>query len=218
VFGTNIERQPEATNRMSLANALPGAVLETILTRLAALFLTGAAGDMTAARQAAAQMLAAYHPQTEDEIRVAANTIAFSFQALEALGQAATPDMPLTKILRLRGGAVSLSRESFKAQRRLDQLQRARREGIPAQPDETQPEPAQPEPKIERAIDLIEDTRAIAVAAKAQGLTWTQSYEQRQRDQRIAAGLKRAEARVAAQANAAALTALSDHRATAHAV
>ena len=200
---------------MSLANALPGAILETILTRLAALFLTGAAGDMTAARQAAAQMLAAYHPQTEDELRVAANTIAFSFQALEALGQAATPDMPLTKILRLRGSAVSLSRESYKAQRRLDQLQNARREGIPA---ETQPEPAQPEPKIERAIDLIEDTRTIAVAAKAQGLTWTQAYEQRQRDQRIAASLKRAEARVAAQANVAALTALSDHRATAQAV
>ena len=99
---------------MSIAKTLPAAVLETILTRLAALFLTGAAGDMTAARQAATQMLAAYHPQTEDELRLAANTIGFSFHALEALGQAATPDMPLAKILRLRGSAVSLSRESPK--------------------------------------------------------------------------------------------------------
>ena len=125
-------------------------------------------------------MLTAYHPQTEDELRLAANIIGFSFHALEALGQAATPDMPLTRILRLRGSAVSLSRESHKAQRRLDQLQNARRDGIPA---ETQPEPAQPEPKIEKALDLIEDTRKIAAAAKAQGLTWTQAYEQRQRDQ-----------------------------------
>jgi len=187
---------------MSLAKTLAPAVLDTVLTRLAGLFLVGAAGDITAARQAAAQMLAAYHPETEDELRLAANIIGFSFHALEALGQAATPDMALTKILRLRGGAVSLSRESFKAQRRLDQLQNARREGIQA---ETQPEPAQPEPRIERAIDLIEDTRTIAVAAKAQGLTWTQAYEQRQRDQRIAASLKRAEARIAAQANVAAL-------------
>ena len=49
---------------MSLAKTLPAAVLETILTHLAALFLTGAAGDMIAAREAAAQMLSAYHPET----------------------------------------------------------------------------------------------------------------------------------------------------------
>jgi hypothetical protein len=187
---------------LPLANTLPSAVVETVLTHLAALFLTGAAGDITAARQAAAQMLAAYDPQTEDELRLAANIVGFSFHALEALGQAATPDMPLTKILRLRGGAVSLSRESHKAQRRLDQLQKARRQGIPAQLAETQPAP-----KIERAIGLIKDTRTVTVAAKTQGLTWTQAYEQRQRDYRIAASQKRAEARLAAQANATALDA-----------
>jgi hypothetical protein len=200
---------------MSLAKTLPAAVLETILTRLATLFITGAAGDMAAAREAAVQMLTAYHPQTEDELSLAANTIGFSFHALEALGQASTPDMPLTKILRLRGSAVSLSRESHRAQRRLDQLQKASREGISAA---TQPEPAEPEPKIEKALALIEDTRTITVAAKTQGLTWTQAYEQRQRDLRIAASLKRAEARVAAQANVAALGATSEHRAAAQAV
>jgi hypothetical protein len=216
--GTDIERQPKATNPMSPAKTLPDAILETIVTRLAALFLSGAAGDMAAARQAAAQMLTAYHPQTEDELRLAANIVGFSFHALEALGQAATPDMPLTKILRLRGSAVSLSRESHKAQRRLNQLQKARREGIPAQPAETRPEPAQPEPRIEKALDLIEDTRAITVAASAEGLTWTQAYQQRHRDTRIAASLKRAEARIAAQANIAALGAISAHRAMAQAV
>jgi hypothetical protein len=185
-----------------LANTLPSAVVETVLTRLAALFLTGAAGDLTAARQAAAQMLAAYDPQTEDELRLAANIVGFSFHALEALGQAATPDMPLTKILRLRGGAVSLSRESHKAQRRLDQLQKGRRQGIPAQLAETRREPA---PKIQKTLDLIKDTRTVTVAAKTKGLTWTQAYEQRQRDLRIAASQKRAEARIAAQANATAL-------------
>jgi hypothetical protein len=200
---------------MPLAKTLPAAVLETILTHLAGLFLTGAAGDITAAREAAAQMLTAYHPQTEDELRLAANVISFSFQALEALGQAATPDMPLTKILRLRGSAVSLSRESFKAQRRLDKLQTARRAGIPT---ETQAEPAQPAPKIEKALGLIADTRTVSVAAKAQGLTWTKAYEQRQRDLRIAASLKRAEARVAAQANVAARSAISNHQAAAQGV
>jgi hypothetical protein len=185
---------------MSLATTLPAAILETILTRLAALFLTGAAGDLTAARHAAAQMLGAYRPETEDEFRIAANIIGFSFHALEALGQAAAPGLPITRILRLRGSAVSLSRESQKAERRLDQLQNARRQGIRAQPADTRPEPAQPEPKIDKALDLIEDTNKITVAAKANGLTWTQAYEQRQREARIAASLKRAEARVAAQA------------------
>jgi hypothetical protein len=203
---------------VSLAKTLPAVMLETILTRLAPLFLAGAAGDMTVALQAAAQMLTAYDPRTGDELRLAANIVGFSFQALEALSQSATPDMQLTRILRLRGSAVSLSRESHKAQRRLDQLQKARREGIPAQPAETQPEPAQPEPRTERAIDLIEDTRTIAAAAKAPGVTWTQAYEQSQRDKRIAASLKRAEDRVAAQANIATLGAISAHRATAQTV
>jgi hypothetical protein len=195
---------------MSVAKTLPAAALETILTHLAALFLTGAAGDITAAREAAGQMLSAYHPETEDELRLAANVISFSFQALEALGQAATPDMPLTRTLRLRGSAVSLSRESHKAQRRLDKLQADRRAGSPAK--------IQPEAKIEKALDLTGNTRTVTVAAKAQGLTWTQAYEQRQRAARIAAGLKRAEARVAAQANIAARAAISDHPATAHRV
>jgi hypothetical protein len=182
---------------MSLAT-FPAAVLETILIRLAALFLAGAGGDMESARQAAIQMLGAYNPETEDELRLAAHTIGFSFQALEALGQAAAPDLPMTRILRLRGSAVSLSRESEKAQRRLGQLQKNRQQGVPIQP-------AQPSPRIEKAIDLIQDTSRIAAAAAASGLTWTQAYEQRQRDKRIAASLKRAEDRVALHANATVL-------------
>jgi hypothetical protein len=169
---------------MSLAN-FPAAVVETILIRLAALFLIGAGGDTTAARRAATQMLGAYHPETEDELRLAAHIIGFSFHALEALGQAAAPDLPVTRVLRLRGSAVSLSRESEKAQRRLSQLQKNR-------PAEARPERAGPSPKIENPIQKI--------AVKATGLTWTQSYELRQRDMRIAASLKRAEARIATQA------------------
>lgn len=78
---------------MSLAT-FPAAVLETILIRIAALFLIGAGGDMEAARHAALAMLGAYHPETEDELSLAAQIISFSFQALEALSQAAAPDCP----------------------------------------------------------------------------------------------------------------------------
>jgi hypothetical protein len=119
---------------MSFAATLPAALLNTILGRLALLFLSGAGGDLDAARDAATKMLAAYHPETEDELRLAAEIISFSLHALEALGQAADPDMSLNKILRLRSGAVSLSRESHKSQRKLDQLQKDRRAGVPIQP------------------------------------------------------------------------------------
>jgi hypothetical protein len=61
---------------MPFPTTLPAAILETVLTRLAALFLTGAGGNLTAARDAAAHMLAAYHPRTTDELRLAEARIA----------------------------------------------------------------------------------------------------------------------------------------------
>lgn len=199
---------------MSFATIVPAAVLETILSHLAALFLTGAAGDTAAARDAASLMLDAYRPETENELRLAAKIVGFSFQAIQALGQAATPDVPLTRVFRLHSGAVSLSRASEKAERRLEQLQKARRQGVSVQPVETRPEPVQAEPvqaepvqaepAIEKAIDLIEDTSKVAALAKSSGLTWTRGYDKRQQDLRIAASLQRAEARLAALANATA--------------
>jgi len=186
------------------APTLPTVIVETVLTRLHTLFLTGAAGDPVAARHAAVHMLAAYHPETTDELRLAANIIAFSFQALEALAQAATPGMSLTRILRLRGGAVTLDRESAKAERRLAQLQAARQDAIPDRPTESQPEP-EPEPqselRIQNAVALIQDTADVAASAEANNLTWNQAYDQRQREPRIAASLQRAEARTAALNN-----------------
>lgn len=189
---------------MSLLTAFPTAILDTILGRLALLFLTGAAGDLVTARHAAAQMLAGYHPETENELRLAAEIISFSFHALEALSQAATPDIPLTKILRLRSSAVSLSRETHKSERRLDQLQNARRAGTPAQPDAQNipQQAAEPgRPQIDKAITLIEATRQ---AIASTGKTWTQSYQQRQTAKRITKNLKKNQATHAATINAAA--------------
>jgi hypothetical protein len=186
-----------------LPTTLPAAILETILTRLALLFVAGANNDLTQARQAASQMLASYHPETEDELRLAANIVSFSFHALEALSQSAYPDMSLTIILRLRGSAVSLSRESHKAQRRLDQLQKARRDG--AQPSETATQPEPTYPQIDKAMAFIDATRqAIETASKDGGKTWTQSYRQRETAKRIAANLKKNQAAVLANTQATA--------------
>ncbi len=193
---------PEACRPMSLTAKHPGAILETILNHLALLFLAGAGGDMTAAKQAAAHLLAAYHPDTEGELCLAAQIASFSFHALESLTQATTPDMPMNRTLRLRGGAINLSRESHKAQRRLDELQAARLDGFeqpPALPQHTPLAEQAPNAKTDKALDLIQDTRKVASVAKATGVTWTQAYQQRQRATRIADNLKKNQARHAAQ-------------------
>ncbi len=196
---------------MSLASAITPAILDTVLGRLALLFLSGANGDLTTARHAAARMLAAYGAETEDELRLAAEIISFSFHALEALSQAATPDMPLNKILRLRGGAVSLSRESHKAERRLGQLQAASRAGMPieapeaAQAATAQPEPPPARPHIDNAIALVEATRdAIATGGRPAAIPWTQASQKREAARRITENLKRNQAAHCAATQAAA--------------
>jgi hypothetical protein len=190
---------------MSPAISLPAIILDTVLGRLALLFMTGANGDLSAARQAARQMLVAYHPETEDELRLAAEIISFSFHALEALSQAASPEMPLAKILRLRGSAVGLSREAHKSQRKLDHLQR-NRHTEPAKPapiaTAQPPEPAPARPHIDKALDLIEATRQAMAASPGNNhaKTWTQSYQQRLAARRIAENLRKNQAKHATEA------------------
>ena len=179
---------------MSLSTILPAAALETIVINLAALFLSGANGDMDVARDAARQMLAAYNPETEDELRFASNLIGFSFHSIIALGQAAATDMSLNQAMRLRGGAISLCRASEKAERRLRDLQKARRENAAPAPAE---HTAVPEPVVEKAVALGAETGKVAAVAKAEGLTWSQAYEKRQRDQRTVVSQTRAQDRIA---------------------
>jgi hypothetical protein len=189
---------------MSVAVHLDPAILDTALSRLALLFLGGAHGDLTAARQAASRMLAAYGAKTEDELRLAAEIISFGFHALEALSQACDPGLTLAKILRLRGSAVSLSRESHKSQRRLDQLQRDRRAGTSAHPEISAPPPvAEPaRPQIDKAIALIETTRQITAAKGSDGVkSRAQSFQQRLTASRIASNLKKNQAAHAARSD-----------------
>jgi hypothetical protein len=184
--------------------AITPVILHTLLGRLALLFLSGADNDPTAARHAASHMLAAYNAETDNELRLAANVISFSFHALEALSQAATPDMPLNKILRLRGSAVSLSREANKAERRLDQLQAARRTGAPV---DAPAEIAPPRPQIAKAIALVETTREMIAAAGQIGampqiggkpqtgaMPWTAASQKREAARRITENLRRNQA------------------------
>ncbi len=171
---------------MSLAD-LPEALLQTILHQVAVLLLSGARGDMDAARHAAAATLSTYDPQTEPELRLAARVISFSLQAGEALAQAADPDMPLTRVIRLRSGAVSLSREADKAERRLERLREVRfqamEEAATAVPESEWEEEA---PVDAPLASPSEDSRKVAAYAEANGLSWSDALKQRRREQRLA--------------------------------
>ncbi|WP_428538484.1 hypothetical protein [Rhodopila sp.] len=140
--------------------SIAATVLDTVLGGLAYLFLIGAPGDPAIARHAATRMLAAHHPHTDDELRLAAKIISFSFQALEALSEATAADLSLTAKLRQRASAVSLSRESHKAQRQLDKLQRARR----TQVKDTTTEAAATQTKITTQDPATETTAQLATS------------------------------------------------------
>ena len=185
---------------MSLPATIAQAILDTVIGRIALLFLTGAGGDLTTAHHAASQMLAAHNAETPDELGLAAEIVSLQLHTLEALSYASDPALSLNKILRLRGGAVSLSRESHKARRKLDQLQRDRRAGITAQPaqpsaEAPQSQPAPPQPKIDTALGLIEAAReAIQTAKKTGGHTWSQSFQKRLMAQRMAENSRKKQA------------------------
>jgi hypothetical protein len=104
-----------------------------------------------------------------------------------ALAQAADPDVPLTRVIRLRSGAVSLSREAEKAERHLEQLREARfqamEEAATAAPESEWEEeaPAAPPP-----AGPIEDNRKVTAYAEANGLSWSEALKQRHREQRLA--------------------------------
>jgi hypothetical protein len=185
---------------MSFPATIAQAILDTVIGRLALLFLTGACGDMIVARHAASQMLAAYKPETPDELGLAAEIVSLQFHTIEALSYASDPELTLNKILRLRGGAVSLSRESHKARRKLDQLQHARRAGTTEQPAEAAPEAALPQPapmrpKVDNALGMIEAAReAIETAHKTGGKNWSQSFQKRMTAKRITENLRKKQA------------------------
>jgi hypothetical protein len=158
---------------MSIPEIIMPAILETILGHIAPYFLTSTRGDLPAAMRT----LAAFDAGTEEEMRFAAEIVSFDFHALDALSQAATPDLSLNEILRLRGSAVSLSRESRKSQRKLDQLQRARLASVakpPAAPvlGAAAPTPVravQDKPDAAQALGLIEFARQAIRACREKG-------------------------------------------------
>jgi hypothetical protein len=190
---------------MSLQNTITPAILHTVIGHLSGHFLNGANGDLATARHAAARMLACYKVETEEELHLASDIVSFGFHALKALSESAEPELSLNNKLRLRSGAVSLSREGHKARRKLEQLRRTRA-AASVQPEENVaiPHKAAPDkPAVEtvaretaatgQARDLIEFAReAIQASGKKGGIQgFSFNHQQRRAAEKIAKNLQR---------------------------
>jgi hypothetical protein len=198
---------------MSLPSTFTPAILDTVLGHLAGHFMGSTNNDLPTARHAASRMLAAYNAESEDELHLAADIVSFGFHALEALSEASAPELSLNNRLRLRGSAVSLSRESHKARRKLDQLQRARLTAAP-QP-EAQAAAATDNATTEQALGLIEFARE-AIDASKKKTAWTPSRDQRRAAERITANLLRNKAEQERREAAKAAPIVAPHTEPAH--
>ena len=177
---------------MSFPTTVTPAILDMVLGHIAPHFLAGANNDLPTARQAASHLLGAYNVETDEELQLAADIVSLGCHMLEALGEAAL-DPSSNKKIRLRGSAVSMSREAHKARRKLDQLQRARRTNA-SQPETKAPDADKAE--TDQAAALVEFAReALAASTKNGGFSaFTMNRQQRRAAERITENLKRNQA------------------------
>jgi hypothetical protein len=141
---------------MSFPTSITPAVAEKLIRFLAPLFLDVVA-DLAAARAAATATLLDYNTTTDQQLRLAALAIAFSFGALDALSRAVEPDLLVNQVIRLRGNANALNRAALQNETRLAKL----RASIPT---DLGIEPRQDLPASAETSDLLAFTRASARA------------------------------------------------------
>ena len=130
------------------------------------------------------------------------------------IGQAANPELSISRTIRLRGSAVSLSREAHKSQRKLDKLQQARRAGTNAQPAQTEAAhpPTEPAPSIAQAnpAPAVQPVMQPAQGSPADKSPYAQTLQKPLAASRLSKKARRAAAKQAyavARTNAAAAAA-----------
>ncbi len=101
-------------------------VFDTILGFLLPFFLTGAAGNVDAAKAAVRQLIEAYNASTATELDLVGRIIGFSVAAMDNLRLSMTQGLSDTRILRYRCNAVTLSRASDQARKLLEATQAQR--------------------------------------------------------------------------------------------
>jgi hypothetical protein len=119
---------------MALPSHLARITVDRIIDFIVPLLLTTAGSDVEAARQAALQMLVEFAPQTAEELGLAAEVIAFRFEALDMLRESSVPGTSKATVIEMLKVANTLRRSEAGAQRKLDALQRPRRAATKNEP------------------------------------------------------------------------------------
>lgn len=109
-------------------------LLELIITLMTPMFLAAAAGDLAFARAAAAETLAAYRAETQNDLITVAKIIAFGLVTLASLSRSMDDDLTLNQILRLRSNANATDRSEERCRQTLGK-------GLIQQAAEPSPEP-----------------------------------------------------------------------------
>jgi hypothetical protein len=148
---------------MSL-DAFHPAIVNTVIGRLAMLFIDAARGDVDDACDAAREMLESHNPRTRQELALAAHFIGMSFHSLDLLGQAADREQPPDRALRVLGKAIGLHREALKSQRALAALQRNDARPAPAEPEQPAAETQADAPAPAQAAGPQDPPRKAAAA------------------------------------------------------
>jgi hypothetical protein len=181
--------------------AITRVVVDKIIVFLAPLFLGTMADDIPTARRAACATLASYGAQTDQELRLVALIIAFSFGALDALGRAVGADLSVNQVLRLRGNANALNRAAQQNENRLEKLRRrcvgfsrptddlrcaAPVETASAEPLEDLPDSSDTADLVAFARSAMKPTTSVAMAAGEQDASPTATNAPMSRQQRRA--------------------------------
>jgi hypothetical protein len=105
------------------ANSTMDCLYGTICGFLVPFFLAAAGTNVEAARATVLDLINAYNPATATELDLAGRILGFSIVAMDNLRLSMEPGLPVTKVLRYRSNAVSLSRASEQARKILQAIQ-----------------------------------------------------------------------------------------------
>jgi hypothetical protein len=114
-------------------------LLNIIVTLLTPMFFEAAGGDLTFARQAAAETINAYRADTKSDLITIAKIIAFGLATLGALSLSMADDLSITMMLRLHASANASDRAEHRNRLALKQSR------------QQHPAPPRPEPVIDHA-------------------------------------------------------------------
>ena len=164
---------PQATTpQATTPQATTECVMQTILDFLLPFFLAAAGGNPVTARAAIRQLIAAHNAVDATELDLAGRIVGFGIAALDNLRLSMAADLPVTRLLRYRGNAVSLSRASDQARKALaalrahpDQPHKTPRPSVAPAP--STPPPSTPTPSIATRAAAVRSTQPDTVPSHA---------------------------------------------------